>query len=233
MTWPAVAPFAVLLVLALAGCRKPPTATESDAFTPGAPEARRLPPSPEDTSLVPDLVILGNRVTSTMFFDERNFAPAHCAVMEGCLGGTGARKLLRFSTVTYNQGSDIILGVPGEFGPIWEYSPCHDHFHFIDFASYELIDSRRVAVAGHKQAFCLGDQEQIDETKEGPTYTCDFQGISEGWADVYVAALDCQWIDVTDVAPGTYTLRIRINPARVLKETDYSNNDFEREVIIE
>ena len=43
--------------------------------------------------------------------------------------------------------------------------------------------------------------------------TCSDQGIQAGWADVYGAHLDCQWIDVTDVPAGIYTLEIEVNPA--------------------
>jgi hypothetical protein len=41
---------------------------------------------------------------------------------------------------------------------------------------------------------------------------------------VYGAGLDCQWVDITDVPAGDYTLRISINPDRVIQEADYSNN---------
>ena len=63
----------------------------------------------------------------------------------------------------------------------------------------------------------------------GPAkYTCSNQGISVGWSDVYDASLDCQWIDVTGVAPGQYLLRVTINGgpngAHVFAESDYTDN---------
>jgi len=36
---------------------------------------------------------------------------------------------------------------------------------------------------------------------------------------------DCQWLDITDVAPGAYSLRVTINPDRVLTESNYDNNE--------
>ncbi|MCA9697946.1 MAG: hypothetical protein KC431_10515, partial [Myxococcales bacterium] len=51
---------------------------------------------------------------------------------------------------------------------------------------------------------------ELDKDIDG-TYTCYNQGLSLGWSDTYGAALDCQWIDVTDVAPGDYTLRMEVN----------------------
>ena len=68
--------------------------------------------------------------------------------------------------------------------------------------------------AGHKQAFCLVDIENWAWPELGngdPTYTCINQGISVGWLDVYDRFLDCQWIDVTGVPYGDYTLRIEVN----------------------
>lgn len=57
-------------------------------------------------------------------------------------------------------------------------------------------------------------------------YTCLNQGISRGWADVYGRFLPCQWLDVTGLAPGDYTLRIVVNPLQTLVESDPTNNVF-------
>jgi hypothetical protein len=42
--------------------------------------------------------------------------------------------------------------------------------------------------------------------------------ISYGWS------LDCSWLDITDLAPGTYVLVIETNPARVFPEVSFDNN---------
>jgi hypothetical protein len=42
--------------------------------------------------------------------------------------------------------------------------------------------------------------------------------ISYGWS------LDCSWLDITDLAPGTYVLEIETNPARVFPEVSFDNN---------
>ena len=57
-----------------------------------------------------------------------------------------------------------------------------------------------------------------------PKYRCDYQGIQRGWADVYTSHLPCQFIDVTDVPDGAYTLEIELNADRTLVELDYDNN---------
>jgi hypothetical protein len=41
---------------------------------------------------------------------------------------------------------------------------------------------------------------------------------SYGWS------LDCSWLDITDLAPGTYVLVIETNPARVFPEVSFDNN---------
>lgn len=34
------------------------------------------------------------------------------------------------------------------------------------------------------------------------------QGLSPGCFDIYAANIDCQWIDITDVPPGNYVLKV-------------------------
>jgi hypothetical protein len=135
------------------------------------------------------------------------------------------RKLLRFSTRTPNVGTaDLRLGDPRAGGP-FVYSACHQHYHFIGYANYRLIGGGGQTVAtGHKQAFCLLDLDPNSANAGEPKYHCLNQGISAGWADVYDRYLDCQWVDITGVAPGTYTLEVSINPGQTIRESNYGNN---------
>ncbi len=50
------------------------------------------------------------------------------------------------------------------------------------------------------------------------------QGISVGWADVYLWNIDCQFLDVTDAPPGRHVLEVEVNPDRLLPESNYRNN---------
>ena len=57
-----------------------------------------------------------------------------------------------------------------------------------------------------------------------PKYNCLNQGIQAGWYDNYGSGLTCQWVDITGVPPGTYTLEVTVNPFGALKEGNYANN---------
>lgn len=161
------------------------------------------------------------------------FSEDSCAMAERCVSGTGERRLLRFDGVIWNVGeSDFFLGDPRESDQ-FEYASCHGHYHLQDIAEYMLLDpgSGETLVVGRKQGFCMLDSQRIN-SDQPPRYNCDFQGLSAGWADVYESTLDCQWLDITDVPPGEYVMRIRVNPSGTFEESDYSNNAAEFPVSI-
>lgn len=173
-------------------------------------------------------------------YEADEFFPSDsCQIVEGCAMGEGWRHLLRFDTQTPNAGSrDLTMGVPSNHPDLFHFSECHQHYHFDGYAYYELVDQMGAVVAtGHKQAFCLIDWSPW-AWNEGGQYSCGNQGISLGWEDVYGSYLDCQFIDITDVAPGDYVLRIGVNlPApdtavAPLVERNYDNNVLEMPVTI-
>jgi outer membrane biosynthesis protein TonB len=49
-------------------------------------------------------------------------------------------------------------------------------------------------------------------------------GISPGWRDVYGASVAFQWVDVSDVKPGTYWIASSSDPDNVIVESNESNN---------
>jgi hypothetical protein len=176
----------------------------------------------------PDLVLLGDQMANTLSITTAAFDPTACEVIEGCVGGPGLRELLRFDTVTANVGAeDLVMGprpAIGKDNDEYLWSPCHSHHHVRGYATYNLLDGGGVIVGGHKQAFCLQDVQQLDPERPGRGFTCDRQGMSAGWGDVYSADLPCQWIDITGVPAGSYTLEVRINPDGQLPDLDHDNN---------
>ncbi len=171
----------------------------------------------------PDLILWGPAMSPRI--ESRAFTSNDCEVVEGC-AQVGQRRLLRFTTETRNIGaSDLVLGNPAN-NPLFEFATCHGHFHFADFADYRLLDSSGLSVGvGLKVGFCLEDVSRFDPAGPSePRYDCGFQGIQAGWADIYVASLPCQWIDISSTPPGIYTLEIEVDPSNRLPESNESNN---------
>jgi hypothetical protein len=192
---------------------------------------------PDPRCPLPNLIPVIERVQ----IQTRTFAAGSCEVMEGCTM-PGRRRLLRFDLITPNIGAgDLYLGPPlrdnrpdGRF----EYGACHAHYHFRGYADYRLmaLGADTEVARGHKQSFCLLDSARYMDMgralRPGEVYTCTDQGIHAGWYDLYDRALDCQYVDITDVPPGRYRVRVRINELRGLTETSYDDNEAFREVEI-
>lgn len=172
---------------------------------------------------------------STEFFDVTD-----CAYVEGLVETPGIRRLLRFSTFIVNYGElDAIVGSPANpLPPLlasdFEYSPCHGHYHFEGWGDYTLEDAGGTVVAfGHKQAFCLRDSIKYFGVEPGSGYDCDYQGISSGWGDAYPAGLDGQWIDITGLPAGSYTLVVTANAdGKILEAHDVFPNTVRVPVVI-
>ncbi|XP_030621561.1 lysyl oxidase homolog 1 [Chanos chanos] len=188
---------------------------------------------PEQRGL-PDLVPDPNYVQASTYIQRAHMYSLRCAAEEQCLASSAygsdvtdydVRVLLRFPQRVKNQGSADFM--PNRPRNTWEWHSCHQHYHSMDeFSHYDLLEvstGRKVA-EGHKASFCLEDT------------TCDFghlkryactshtQGLSPGCYDTYNADIDCQWIDITDVQPGNYILKLQVNPKYLVLESDFTNN---------
>jgi hypothetical protein len=73
----------------------------------------------------------------------------------------------------------------------------------------------------------MGDTIQV---AQGPDVGCSKvfdgynQGIQAGWSDLYGNTLVCQWLDITDIPPGDYRLKVALNPSRELEAITVVNN---------
>lgn len=162
-----------------------------------------------------------------------------CAVVEGCVFGSGWRRLLRFDAFFKNIGKepmhigdvdyfiDADDGSTTELGQagVFEYSACHDHYHFKYYGDFTFTAAGKETL-GLKRAFCLETGTRHFNNEEtsmtSPYAGCDYQGLTPGWGDEYGASLDCQWIDVTEVdtSGGAVTgdLGFEANPFGMLCE---------------
>ena len=199
----------------------------------------------------PNLVMDGDRMASTMKITTGIYHPpkpgppldatipvsGSCVLdkTENCVGGAGIRKLLRFDVLVHNEGNeDLVIGDPANLPNLFVYSPCHHHYHFKGAALYELLDATatKQVVKGRKQGFCIEDTLPDPNTHTPNKYLCNSQGIQVGWADWYPSVLDCQWIDITDIAPGDYTLHVFWNPQHLIPETTLDDNQAFAKVTI-
>lgn len=203
----------------------PPSSPEGPA--PNGGEER--PPEPGvATEPLPDLVLDAAYLIDTTVEDDVEIHDT-CLVGDGCVTGLGPRRVVRFGSRTGNVGSaDLRIGAPELSNPYWTRNACNSALDLAGFARYELRDAStgEVVVTGFKNGFCIADAEpwDVDEDRSCERFTCNDQGISRGCADNYGSALQCQWVDITDVPPGAYSLRVMINAARSIVELDYANN---------
>jgi len=199
------------------------------AFAPTLAAAQVLP------DLVPEV--------SDIHFDYGANVPAG-DVAEGCATSTTDVDLLRLALTTRNDGpGDLTIGdprcpncaaIPGAIcgDPAFFCSPAggHNHPHYQNFLRYELIDSRGDQVGlGGKRSFCLAESGCLGPASR---HTCSNQGLAAGCWDIYPAYLGCQYIEISDVRTGHYTLRVTVDPGAEIAEDDETNNVLEQAVEI-
>jgi hypothetical protein len=175
----------------------------------------------------PDLMVVQSAIENSLVRDQ--FPAQNCWVQEGCLRGYGDRTVIRFTTHIKNIGAtDYYIGNPGTNPGQFTFGNCHGHPHYEGYAEYVLYKNTGQTIPiGFKNGFCVLDLE----CSGGGTaqYGCSNMGISTGCGDIYGAGLDCQWIDITDVDPGSYILAVKVNwdqspDALGRVESDYVNN---------
>ena len=173
--------------------------------------------------------------------------------------GTG-QKLLRFSTTIVNVGQGPLELIPTNnaatgktdayqrlythddagnwsvastvYVGTFVFHPQHNHWHFEDFARYELRDAApdgspgsAVLASSEKVSFCVMDTELYNTNLEHageaayiPCTATDPRGISVGWADVYTWDLFGQTLDITGLFDGDYWLVSTADPDNLINE---------------
>ncbi|KAE8294168.1 Protein-lysine 6-oxidase [Larimichthys crocea] len=184
---------------------------------------------------LPDLVPDPYYIQAASYIQRVQMYALRCAAEENCLSRSAYhpsvrdldyRVLLRFPQRVKNQGTADFLPVKPRHE--WEWHSCHQHYHSMEaFSNYDLLDvttGQKVA-EGHKASFCLEDTSCDPGTRRRFACTVHTQGLSPGCYDTYHANIDCQWIDITDVPPGNYILKVTVNPSQLVQESDFSNNE--------
>jgi hypothetical protein len=203
----------------------------------------------------PDLIVDEEILLKSAYVSFESFASSSCSVLENSTSA-GDRHLLRFGFATPNVGDgDLIVGDPASHPAWFQWSSCHGHYHFRQYAEYRLWnvtgylewarlrhdhpswtadqafaarpDLRAQYVRGHKQGFCVTDVEAFVPGLTSSRYqNClHNQGITTTWEDDYNPALDGQWVDVTGLPVGVYVLNCEVNPERFYQETRYDDNE--------
>ena len=153
-----------------------------------------------------------------------------CLFYEECVNGFGLRDIVRFSTAIHNIGdADFIVGDPEVNSNGFSNDNCHGHWHQLGYAQYFLYaGAGEPEPLGLKNGFCVLDIACTSE-EAIPKYGCSYMGITAGCYDIYDSSIACQWLDVTDVVDGDYTLVVRVNwnglpDMRGKHELSYDNN---------
>ncbi len=181
-------------------CNYNPNATVADTSC--------IYPGDPDCPNGPDLIVLQNVFENSLSIGTVN--ATNCQVTEGCLTGFGQRTVINFTTQINNIGNqDYYIGNatnnPGQF----VFGSCHGHWHYEGYAEYVLYDTAGTMLPiGFKNGFCVLDLTCFGGTAQ---YGCGNMGISVDCGDIYGAGLDCQWLDITDVDTGFYTMAIKVN----------------------
>jgi hypothetical protein len=107
------------------------------------------------------------------------------------------------------------------------YHPSHAHYHFTNFASYQLL--RRDEGGAYqpigestKTSFCISDNFLREGNLPRQYLTCnqERQGLTPGWRDTYDWSFPEQWVELADwpIAPGEYGVQSIADPDGLLDE---------------
>jgi hypothetical protein len=132
----------------------------------------------------------------------------------------------------------------------YDARPGHEHWHFQQFATYQLLDADKGSVVfSDKEGFCLAPTDAIDLAVTGADWNpgqlgfggsvCGSQSslwtretLQTGWGDTYFQGLPGQSFDITHLRNGAYYIAVQANPTGELYERSLTNNVRYRKVIL-
>jgi hypothetical protein len=112
----------------------------------------------------------------------------------------------------------------------------HGHWHVNEMMRYDMWGTGGT-FRGAKVGFCFLDSDPWATTLPGyngsyyrgsmcstnPGVLSNRMGISVGWGDEYEYYLAWQWVDITNVPAGTYTVRATVDPYGFFTESNETN----------
>jgi len=143
----------------------------------------------QDLDGTPDLVVDASMLASSWVAREEDFVAGECSVEEGNIP-TGTHRSLRFSVLIVNESdADLYVGDPlkhmdpngdGNYADqdgLFEFASCHAHFHFRNYAKYELLrvnadGSLGSPVQSRKRGFCMLDTTPSVSDNSPPRTNC-------------------------------------------------------------
>ena len=175
--------------------------------------------------------------------NEWNAGPAPM-IVEGFRRGTAP--VMDAYQMFYRDGEQVGIKKTGTME--FHEAPEHNHWHFLDFAKYELVDAKdKVVSTSGKQSWCLAPTDPVDLTVPGATLRPSQTGLESacgeksalwlresmptGWGDTYNQA-QTQAFDLSKVKNGTYRIKVTVNPDGNLYERTRSNNVSYRTITI-
>jgi hypothetical protein len=245
---------AASLVAALAICALPPAARAATADRPdlvirlpAEPYPGQVAPAFVDRFVQPGRVlyrfdaIIENRGGTLDIFRDGAARPAVQAIWDGGRPPPGSEP---DPGAPPAPSADVTLEDRSASGASFTYvvEPDHAHWHFSSAARYELLVPGGEPRVSDKVGFCMFDSFDTtgptnyfpppDPGSGQPTW-CAFNepdadfvhmGLSPGASDRYRSQRHFQWVDITGLAGGGYTLRGTANPAGYVLESDTTNN---------
>lgn len=206
------------------------------------------------TSALPDLISLPAFGMSTHPEEGHDLLDFSATVYNGGRGPLvaegyrrGSQEVMDAYQFFYQGGRAVASTKVGTME--YDARPSHQHWHFEDFAVYDLVNRDRVRLrTSGKEAFCLAPTDAIDLLIAGAavnpgngdlsTACGDISSIwvrevlAAGWGDTYSQARAGQSIDITGLPNGTYWIRVTANPGDRLHEASHANNTALRRVVL-
>jgi hypothetical protein len=141
----------------------------------------------------------------------------------------------------------VVQRIAADSGGSWAYHPTsalmsysgdgHNHFHVIGLQDWTLTnDNAEVLRRGAKTGFCFWDNYRYGSTQlayylPSTTSACLQRadgivpmGLSAGWGDVYPSTIAFQYIDISGLPNGDYTITLHVDLDGDFVEADDDNN---------